>query len=60
MAVAHLAVELGLGNQRRDRIHHQNIDCAASHQRLGDFQGLLAVVGLRDQQVVNIHAQFAA
>ena len=57
VAVAHLAVEFGLGHQRGHRIDHQHVDGARAHQRFGDLQRLLAVVGLRDQQVVDIHAQ---
>jgi hypothetical protein len=35
------------------------IDRAGAHQRVGDLQRLLAGVGLRDQQVVEIDAQLA-
>ena len=58
MAVAHLAVEFSLGNQRRDRVHYQNIDCARADQGFGDFERLFTVVGLGDQQVIHVHAQF--
>ena len=59
LAVAHLAFELGARHQRRDRIDHQHVDRAGAHQRVGDFQRLLAGVGLRDQQVVDIDAELA-
>ncbi len=57
VAVAHLAVQFGLGNQRRHRIHHQHVDRSRGDQRAGDLERLLAVIGLRNQQVVDIHAQ---
>ena len=57
MAVAHLAIEFGLGHQRRHRVHHQHVDRAGAHQRFGNLQRLLAVVGLRHQQVVDVDAQ---
>ena len=59
VAVAHFAVELGLGHQGRDGVHNEHVDGAGAHQGLGDFQCLLAVVGLRDQQVVHVHAELA-
>ena len=58
-AVAHLAFELGARRQRRDRIDHQHVDRAGAHQRVGDLQRLLAGVGLRDQQVVEVDAELA-
>ena len=57
--VAHLAFELGARHQRRDRIDHQHVDRAGAHQRVGDLQRLLAGVGLRDQEVVDIDAELA-
>ncbi len=58
-AVAHLAVELGFGHQRRHGIHHQHVDRPGGDQRVGDLQRLLAVIRLRDQQIVHVHAQLA-
>ena len=57
--VAHLAFELGARHQRRDRIDHQHVDRAGAHQRVGDLERLLAVVGLRDQQIVDLDAELA-
>src|SRR5664280_1126045 len=57
MTVAHFAIEFGLGNQRSYRVHHQHVDCARAYQGLGDLQRLLAVIGLRDQQVVDVDTQ---
>ena len=59
LAVAHLAFELGARHQRGDRIDHQHVDRAGAHQRVGDFERLLAVIGLRDQQVVDLDAELA-
>jgi hypothetical protein len=55
--VAHLAFELGARHQRRDRIDHQHVDRAGAHQRVGDLERLLAVVGLRDQKIVDVDAE---
>ena len=46
-----------LRHERRDRVDDQDVDGAAAHQGLGDLQRLLAVVRLRDQQVVGLHAE---
>ena len=55
--VAHVAVELGLRDERCDRVHHQHVHSIRAHQGFHDLQSLLAVVGLRDQQVVRVHAE---
>ena len=57
MRIAHLAIQLGLGHQRRHRIHHQHVNRARTHQRLHNLQRLFAIIRLRDQQVVDVHAQ---
>ena len=59
LAVAHLAFELGARHQRRDRIDDQHVDRARAHQRVGDLERLLAGVGLRDQQIVDIDPELA-
>ncbi len=56
---AHFAFEFGAGNERGDGVDDNDIDGAAANQNFGDFQRLLAAVGLRDQQIVDIDAQFA-
>ena len=55
--VAHLAVELGLGNQRGDGIDDQHINGAGADQGFSDFERLLAAVGLRNKQVVDVDAE---
>ena len=57
VAVAHFAFQFGLGHQRRHRIHHQHVDLAGSDQGAGDFERLFAIIRLRNQQVVDIHAE---
>src|SRR5450756_1334269 len=55
-AVAHLALYLGLGRERRYRVDGDDVEGAAAHQHLGDLERLLAVVGLRHQQLVDVDA----
>ncbi len=57
MAVAHFAFQFGTRHQGGHRIDHQHVDGAGAHQSVGDFQGLLAGIGLADQQFVQIDAQ---
>ncbi len=59
MAVAHLAFELGARHQSGDRIDDQHVDRARADQRVGDFERLLAGIGLRDQQIVDIDPQLS-
>ena len=57
--VAHLALDLGPGHERRDRVHHDHVHRVAADQHLGDLQRLLARVRLRDQEVVHVDPQLA-
>ena len=57
MRVAHLALDLGLGHQRGDRVDDDEIDRAGAHELVGDLERLLAVVGLRDQQLLDLDAE---
>ena len=57
--VAHLAFDFGPRHQGCDQIDHQHVDRAGAHQRIGDFERLLAGVGLRDQEIVEIDAELA-
>ncbi len=57
--ITHVAFDLGLGSQRRHRIDHHGVHRAGTHQHVGDFQRLLAGVGLGDQQIVHVDAQFS-
>ncbi len=57
MAVAHLALDLGARHQSRDRIDHQHVDRIRAHQCVDDLQRLLASVGLRHDQFVDIDSE---
>ena len=57
MRVAHLALDLGLGRERGDRVDNDDVDGAGSNQHVGDFQRLFAGIGLGDEQVVDVHTQ---
>ena len=57
MAVAHLALDLGARHQRGDRIDHQHVDRVGADQRVDDLERLLAGIGLRDDQFVDVDAQ---
>ncbi len=58
-AVAHLAFKLGFRGQGRNRVDDNHADRAGAHQRIDNLQCLLAGVGLRDQQFIQIDAQFS-
>src|SRR6266511_3423035 len=55
--VAHLALDLRLGNQGGHRDHHHDVDGTGADHDVGDLQGLLAVVGLGHQKLVDVHPQ---
>ncbi len=57
MRGAHLAFDLRPGDEGGNGIDDYYVDGAAAHQDLGDLERLLAGVGLRDQQVLEIDAQ---
>ncbi len=57
--IAHVAFEFGFGDERGDGVNDDDIDAAGADQCLRDFQGLFAVVGLRDQEIVDVHAELA-
>ena len=54
---AHLAFEFGLGHEGGNRIDHDHVEGVRAGERFADRQRLLAAVGLRDQQVVEIDAE---
>ena len=49
MGVTHFAFELGTRHQRGDAVDDEDVDGAGPHQGIGDFERLLAGVGLRNQ-----------
>ncbi len=56
---AHLAFDFRPGHEGRDRVDHDDVDAAGADEDLDDFERLLAVVGLRDEEVVEIDAELA-
>ena len=57
VAVAHLAFDLGARDQRRHGVDHDDVHRVGPNQQLADLQRLLAGVGLRDKQFVDVHAK---
>src|SRR5215471_1450220 len=53
----HLALDLSFRDERGDRVDNHDIDAVRADEHLDDFEGLFAVVRLRDQQVVDVDAQ---
>jgi hypothetical protein len=58
MAVAHLTFQFRLGHQGGHGIDHHDVDGAGGNQGAGDFERLLAMIGLRDYQIIHLHSQF--
>ena len=58
--VAHVAVDFAFGGQRGHRVDHEDVNCRRADQLLGYFEGLLAVVGLSHEEVVDVHPSFSA
>ena len=54
--VAHLALDLGAGHERGDRVDHEHVERTRADQHVGDLERLLARVGLADQQLVDVDA----
>ena len=55
VAVAHLALDLGPGGQGGHRVDDQDVERPAADEQFGDLERLLAGVGLREQQVVDLN-----
>ena len=56
MGVAHLALDLGLRGERGDRVDRDDRQRARADEQLGDLERLLAGVGLRDEELVDVDA----
>src|SRR5207237_5792615 len=54
--VAHLALDFLTRHQSRDGVDDDDVDGARAHERVGDLERLLTVVGLRDEEVVRADA----
>ena len=59
VAVAHVALDFRLRDERSDRVDDDDVDRVGADEHVGDLEGLLAVVGLRDEQLVRLHAELA-
>ena len=59
VGVAHLALDLGPGDQGGHGVDHDDVDGARADQHVGDLEGLLAGVRLGDQQLVGVDAEVA-
>ena len=57
MRVAHIALELGLGHERGDRVDHDDVDRPRADEHVCDLERLLPRVGLRDEEFVDVDAQ---
>ena len=56
MGVAHLALDLGLRHERRHGVDGDDVDGAGAHEELADLERLLARIGLRDEEIVDVDA----
>jgi hypothetical protein len=52
--IAHLALDLGARHERGHAIDDNDIDRVAAYERLRDLERLLAGVGLRDEQLIDL------
>ena len=59
LRIAHIAFEFGLGHERGHRVHHDDVHGVRTDQLLRDFERLFAIVRLRNEKIVDIHAQLA-
>ena len=54
VGVAHVALDLGPGGERRHRVDDHHVERTRAHEHVGDLQRLLTGVGLADQQLVDV------
>ncbi len=54
--VAHLALDLGLRRERCDRVDRDDVERTRADEELRDLERLLAGIGLRDEEVVDVDA----
>ena len=57
-AVAHFAVDFGFRCECGDGVDDDDVDGAGADEVVGDFECLLAVVWLRDEEVFDVDAEF--
>jgi len=56
--IAHFAFDFSFRRQGSHGVDHDHIDRAGAYQHVGDFERLFAGIGLGNQQVGHVHAQF--
>ena len=54
VAVAHFALDFGPRNQGGHRVDDDHVHRVGADEQLADFQGLLAGIGLADQQIIKL------
>ena len=59
MAVAHFAFDFGFGHEGSYGVDDNHVHAAGTYQRVADFQGLFAGVGLREVEFFYFNAEFA-
>ena len=59
MAVAHFAFDFGFGHEGGYGVDNDHVYAAGTYQRVADFQGLFAGVGLREVEFFYFNAEFA-
>jgi hypothetical protein len=59
VTVPHFAFQLRAGYEGSDGIDDENVNGAGANESIGDFQRLLAGVGLADEEVVHIDSELA-
>ena len=57
MGIAHLPLDLGLGDEGGDRVDHDDVQRPRPDEHVGDLQGLLAGIRLGDDERVGVHAE---
>jgi hypothetical protein len=57
VSVAHLSLDLGPRYERGDRVDHHDVERAGPNEHVRDLERLLARVGLRDEELVDVHAE---
>ena len=57
-AVAHITLKFGFRGQSCNGVDHHKADRTRAHQCIGDFKRLFPCIGLRNQKIIQIHAQF--
>ena len=57
MRIAHIALDLGSRHERGDGVNDDDVYRAAADEHFRYFERLLAVIGLRNEQIIGVDAQ---